>query len=129
MNALSALRQLMPSGSIPSGIGGTVLPGGAISAAELQKLGPGLPNLGGVAAVGEASGGNSFPQMLAHMVGEVNAKQVTASQSLQDLQSGNTNSVHQTMIAMEEAGLSFSLMVEVRNKLLESYQELMRMGV
>ena len=35
----------------------------------------------------------------------------------------------QTMVAMEEASISFQLMVEVRNKLLESYQELMRMQV
>jgi flagellar hook-basal body complex protein FliE len=33
------------------------------------------------------------------------------------------------MIAMEEANVSFQLMVEVRNKLLESYQELMRMQI
>jgi flagellar hook-basal body complex protein FliE len=43
--------------------------------------------------------------------------------------SGQNVSLHQTMIAMEEASISFQLMVEVRNKLLESYQELMRMQV
>ena len=37
--------------------------------------------------------------------------------------------LHQAMIAMEEANVSLQLMVEVRNKLLESYQELMRMQV
>ena len=37
--------------------------------------------------------------------------------------------LHQAMIAMEEASVSFQLMVEVRNKLLESYQELMRMQI
>jgi flagellar hook-basal body complex protein FliE len=45
------------------------------------------------------------------------------------LQSGQNVSLHQTMIAMEEASVSFQLMVEVRNKVLESYQELMRMQV
>ena len=129
MNALSALRQLLPSGSIPSGNGGSVLPGRAIPAAELQPLTPGIPISPGAAALGEVSGENAFPKLLAQMVHDVNAKQVTARQSVQDLQSGNTTSLHQTMIAMEEAGVSFSLMVEVRNKLFESYQELMRMGV
>jgi flagellar hook-basal body complex protein FliE len=38
-------------------------------------------------------------------------------------------SLHQAMIAMEEASVSFQLMVEVRNRLLESYQELMRMQI
>ena len=37
--------------------------------------------------------------------------------------------MHQAMIAMEEASVSFQLMAEVRNKLLESYQELMRMQI
>jgi flagellar hook-basal body complex protein FliE len=46
-----------------------------------------------------------------------------------DLQSGNNVSLHQTMIATEEANVSFQLMVEVRNRLLESYQELMRLQV
>ncbi|MEI6565930.1 MAG: flagellar hook-basal body complex protein FliE, partial [Verrucomicrobiota bacterium] len=59
----------------------------------------------------------------------VNAKQSTASQTVQDLQAGNNVSLHQAMIAMEEASVSFQLMVEVRNRLLESYQELMRMQV
>jgi flagellar hook-basal body complex protein FliE len=43
------------------------------------------------------------------------------------LLAGKNVSLHQTVIAMEEAQVSFQLMVEVRNKLLESYQELMRM--
>jgi len=63
------------------------------------------------------------------MVQDVNAKQGVAAQSLQDLQSGQNVSLHQTMIAMEEASVSFQLMVEVRNRLLDSYQEIMRMQV
>jgi flagellar hook-basal body complex protein FliE len=45
------------------------------------------------------------------------------------LLSGKNVSLHQTMISMEEASVSFQLMVEVRNRLLDSYQELMRMQV
>lgn len=63
------------------------------------------------------------------MVQDVNAKQGVATQALQDLQSGQNTSLHQTMIAMEEASVSFQLMVEVRNRLLDSYQEIMRMQV
>ena len=43
--------------------------------------------------------------------------------------SGENVPLHQVMIATEEASVSFQLMVEVRNKLLEAYQELMRMQV
>jgi flagellar hook-basal body complex protein FliE len=73
--------------------------------------------------------GDAFSTMLGRMVGEVNAKQINASDAVNQLQSGSNASLHQAVIAMEEANVSFQLMVEVRNKLLDSYQELMRMQV
>jgi flagellar hook-basal body complex protein FliE len=42
---------------------------------------------------------------------------------------GDTDQLHQSVIAMQEASVSLSLMVQVRNKLVDSYQELMRMQV
>ena len=42
---------------------------------------------------------------------------------------GESDNLHQSMIAMQEAGVAFNLMLEVRNKMMESYQELMRMQV
>jgi flagellar hook-basal body complex protein FliE len=73
--------------------------------------------------------GDSFSTMLGKMVTEVNAKQISAADAVNHLQTGNNVSLHQAVIAMEEANVSFQLMVEVRNKLLDSYQELMRMQV
>ena len=73
--------------------------------------------------------GESFGSVLGRMVEEVNAKQGVATDAVSALQSGQNVSLHQAVIAMEEANISFQLMVEVRNKLLESYQELMRMQV
>jgi flagellar hook-basal body complex protein FliE len=67
--------------------------------------------------------------MLGQLVNDVSAKQVAARAAVGGLLSGENVSLHQAMISMQEAGLSFQLMVEVRNKLLESYQELMRMQV
>ena len=52
-----------------------------------------------------------------------------ATQAVNDLLAGKDIPLHQAMIAMQEAGVAFQLMVEVRNKLLEGYQELMRMQV
>lgn len=77
------------------------------------------------------SGGvdGSFSGMLGKLVSEVNAKQAVAGQTVADLQAGKPVSLHQAMISMEEASVSFQLMAEVRNRLLESYQELMRMQV
>ena len=71
----------------------------------------------------------SFGSLLGRMVEEVGARQNAAADAVRSLQSGGNVSLHQAVIAMEEASLSFQLMVEVRNKLLESYQEIMRMQV
>lgn len=73
--------------------------------------------------------GRSFSDFLGQMVQDVSAKQTNAAGAVEGVLSGQNVPLHQAMIAMEEASVSFQLMVEVRNKLLESYQELMRMQI
>jgi flagellar hook-basal body complex protein FliE len=87
---------------------------------------PSLPS-----APGEVSGKqpSGFDNVLGNLVKEVNAKQTNAGDAVTGLLSGQNVPLHHAMIAMEEASVSFQLMVEVRNKLLEGYQELMRMQV
>ena len=72
---------------------------------------------------------DSFSSMLGKFVGEVSAKQTDAASAVANLQGGGNVSLHQTVIAMEEANVSFQLMVEVRNKLMDAYQEVLRMQV
>ena len=72
---------------------------------------------------------DSFASMLGQMVSDVNAKQNISAQAVSALQSGQTVPLHHAVIAMEEANVSFQLMVEVRNRLLDSYQEIMRMQI
>jgi flagellar hook-basal body complex protein FliE len=72
---------------------------------------------------------DSFSSMLGQMVSEVNAQQNTSAQAVSALQSGQNIPLHQAVIAMEEANISFQLMVEVRNRMLDAYQEIMRMQV
>ena len=67
--------------------------------------------------------------MLDGLVGLVDSKQYAAQDITRKVLLGDTDQLHQSVIAMQEAGVAFSLMVEVRNKLVESYQELMRMQV
>lgn len=121
MNALTSIRQVVPA------IGPAAMPPapGLIPAADMEKLN-GITGLAGTSGAHNAS---SFSGVLDKVVSEVNQKQFAASQAVHDLQSGQSGSLHQTMIAMEEASVSFQLMVEVRNKVLESYQELMRMQI
>ena len=104
-------------------------------AAMMQQLGlkdlPQLPNgpqdLGPMRATGEA--GTGFSQMISSLASDVSAKGVNAAATVNGLMSDQNVPIHQAMIAIQEASVSFQLMVEVRNKLLESYQELMRMQV
>ncbi len=67
--------------------------------------------------------------MLGNFVGDVAQKQAAATDAVTGLLSGKNVSLHQAMISMEEANVSFQMMVEVRNRLLDSYQELMRMQI
>ena len=126
MSPLSALRLPMMPQDIQSLVQqGTSGIGKSIPAQELEKLAPSsMPQSAGVSGTG-----NSFSGMLGNMVSEVNSKQMAAGDAVNGLLSGGNVSLHQAMIAMEEANVSFQLMIEVRNKLLESYQEMMRMQV
>jgi flagellar hook-basal body complex protein FliE len=62
------------------------------------------------------------------MVNDVQKLQTRATTSAQSAIQGN-GSLHQAMIAMEEASVSFQMLVEMRNKVVESLQELMRMQI
>ncbi len=131
MSPLAAIRQWVApevrqpaTPSVPEAApGATVIP-----PSELRAINPDLaaPIVNPTGANGPSS---SFGNVLGRMVEEVNSKQVAANQSVNQLVSGQNVSLHQTVLAMEEANISFQLMVEVRNKLLDSYQELMRMQI
>jgi flagellar hook-basal body complex protein FliE len=70
-----------------------------------------------------------FGQMLDGLVATVESKQAAAQAETRKVLLGESDQLHQSVIAMQEASVAFSMMVEVRNKLVESYQELMRMQV
>src|SRR5438105_269969 len=72
---------------------------------------------------GAGSGGHGFGDVVSKFVSEVDQKQKIAGDAVQGLLSGQNVPLHKAVIAAEEANVSFQLMVEVRNKLLESYQE------
>ncbi|SUY47487.1 flagellar hook-basal body protein FliE [Clostridium putrefaciens] len=69
----------------------------------------------------------NFFEILKKGINEVNNKQVTADLNTESLIKGDKIEVHKVMLATEEAKLSLQMAVQVRNKLLEAYQELNRM--
>jgi flagellar hook-basal body complex protein FliE len=60
---------------------------------------------------------------------EVNSEQLTADQAIKDLVAGKSKNIHETMIQIQKAELSLKTMMQVRNKILEAYKEIMRMQV
>lgn len=73
--------------------------------------------------------GESFGNMLKDAVNEVNKLQQEADQSTQQLAGGQGVDIHQTMIAVEKAEISFQMMMQVRNKIIAAYEEIMRMQI
>ena len=71
--------------------------------------------------------GASFDNELAAAIEHVNTSLVDSERQMRDLAAGRTTDVHGTMLAMQKADLEFRMLVEVRNKVLDAYQEVMRM--
>jgi flagellar hook-basal body complex protein FliE len=70
-----------------------------------------------------------FASHLQGALGEVNDLQQKADQAIQQLAGEGKGDLQETMIALEKADVSFRLMMQIRNKVLEAYQEIMRMQV
>ena len=85
-----------------------------------------LPSIGGGASKigGEEA---SFQDLLKNLVDKVDSLQKDADASIKGLVTGETTDVHTVAIKMEEAGVAFDLMMQIRNKLLEAYQEIIKM--
>jgi flagellar hook-basal body complex protein FliE len=77
----------------------------------------------------QAGPGEGFVRWMADEAGEVNSRIVGAEESLRQLATGQSNNLHQVMLDLERAKLSFELALQVRNRLLEGYQEIMRMQI
>lgn len=69
----------------------------------------------------------NFADMLKNSLDEVNEKQLDSEEVAQKFLTGEDVDIHQVMLASEEARLSLQMAVQVRNKLVEAYQELNRM--
>jgi flagellar hook-basal body complex protein FliE len=96
-----------------------------------QLMGPTEVPPAAAAAPGTQAGAPTdvFGSLIDGLVGAVNEKQTAAATDASKVMLGDSSQLHQSVISMQEASLAFSLMVEVRNKLVDSYQELMRMQV
>lgn len=98
---------------------------GQVSAGISTTGAPGKPQ--GVA--GAAGEKDSFGSALKDAIAKVNNLQTEADMAMQSLARGESKNIHETMIAVEKANLSFNMMLQVRNKILQAYEEIMRTQV
>ena len=78
---------------------------------------------------GSVSTGPTFGQYLQQAIGEVNQAQLRTGDLSTRFAAGEAIDVHQVMIAAQEASVALNLAIQVRNKLVDGYQELMRVNV
>lgn len=88
-------------------------------------------NLGtdGIKAGGVKSSTDAFSNVLKDSIEKVNSLQTEADKAIEGLAKGEVTNIHDTMIAIEKANVSFNMMVQVRNKLVQAYEEIIRMQV
>jgi len=72
---------------------------------------------------------NLFYETLKRSLSEVNKLKKEADHAIHGLVVTKEKDIHQTMIALEKADVSFQLLMQVRNKIITSYQEIMRMNL
>ena len=78
---------------------------------------------------GGTSPAGGFDKVIGDMVAQVNSSQLSADRAIQSLATGEAKGLHEVMIAVEKASVSFQFLAQVKTKAVEAYQEIMRMPV
>lgn len=74
-------------------------------------------------------GSGSFKNVLRDAINETNALQKNADVKVQELATGKTTNIPEVMMQVEKADIALRLMTQVRNKIIDAYQEVMKMQV
>lgn len=124
-----------------SGVGGIGGAGGGVQdiialrqqiidrSSALQNLRVETPGSDGVGGNVDKPAGGGFADSLQSALASVNDSQIRASDMTEGFERGQVTDVAQVMLARQEAGVAFEATLQVRNKLLSAYQDIMRMGV
>lgn len=78
---------------------------------------------------GASESGKTFGEFLQDSIGKVNALQQDANVSMEKLASGESQNLHETLLAVEKADIAFRTMNQVRTKVLDAYREIMKMQI
>lgn len=102
----------------------------------ILPLGPGgsapIGEVGQTQVAGQTQAGpakTSFVDVVERLLGDANSGQLQADQAIRELAMGKAENLHDVMLAVAKADLAFRTVLEVRNRLTDAYQEVMRMQV
>ncbi len=70
-----------------------------------------------------------FSDFIKRSLADVNQQMVNTDQAINDLSTGKNKDIHNTMISMQKAEISFELVMQIRNKLISAYDEIRRMSI
>jgi flagellar hook-basal body complex protein FliE len=88
-----------------------------------------LPSFTESTGAAKVTGTTSFVDVLKDSINKVGELEKEADNEVQKLATMQTQDIHNTMIAVEKADLSFQMMMQIRNKIISAYEEIMRMQV
>jgi flagellar hook-basal body complex protein FliE len=83
----------------------------------------------GLEGAGESESSKSFGDFLADSLGKVNSLQQEANVAMEKLASGESQNLHETLLAVEKAEVAFKMMNQVRTKVIDAYREIMKMQI
>lgn len=92
-----------------------------------NAIGPIQNSIGDKTKIAQSQDG-SFGKIVSQAINDVNQQMTEAGKAVEALTSGTSKDIHGTMIAMEKASISFQLISQVRNKIIDAYKEVQRMS-
>ncbi|MBZ0271683.1 flagellar hook-basal body complex protein FliE [bacterium] len=99
-------------------------------ASRLQSLQPiDLTRKNEIEKADKAEGAPNFADVLKKAIEDVSGIEKEADKVVEALAAGSSDNIHEAMIALQKADLSFRTMMEIRDKLLSAYKEIMRISV
>jgi flagellar hook-basal body complex protein FliE len=93
----------------------------------ISSIAPISSALAGIPSVGASQPKNTFQQVLESTINTVDGLQKNAGDTVQKFLSGQNEDIHTTVLATQQAEMAFQLGLQVRNKVVSAYQEIMKM--
>ncbi|HLW56302.1 MAG TPA: flagellar hook-basal body complex protein FliE [Bacteriovoracaceae bacterium] len=87
------------------------------------------PGVAGAPDIQEPGASKTFGEFLQASISQVNNLQIEANTAMEKLASGESQNLHETLLAVEKADIAFRTMNQVRSKVIDAYREIMRMQI